>query len=378
MRIDGREYLRSILYQPQEVKDWLSGKAFPFAAYDSELGWLLKSSSFRDGIDGSVCVYTYADTGERVLVNHIDKPCRINSYGNSFTQCHQVNDGETWQEVLAAHIGEPVRNFGVGGYSVYQAYRRVLRQEASTPGEFIIFNIYSDDHYRNLDSWRNIRVRKHPGFIEPTLPHILVDVKTRQCRECENLCPTEPSLYALCDWDWVCEQFKDDLAMNVLLSHLNADEQNPEQGYGEAHDLASTFGIKARADSCPRFSLAGHKMHTEAALLASKHIIEMLEDYRVKQGKKILYVLTHSSVDIRRRVKYGIRCDQSFVNFLQQKGVSLVDMMAWHLNDFSQYKINIEEYLGRFYIGHYSPYGNFCLAFALKDKVVEMLKSMGS
>ena len=56
-----------------------------------------------------------------------DRPCRMNTYGDSFTQCHQVSDGETWQEYLAAHLGEPVRNFGVGGYGVYQAYRRMLR-----------------------------------------------------------------------------------------------------------------------------------------------------------------------------------------------------------------------------------------------------------
>ena len=29
-----------------------------------------------------------------------------------------MNDGETWQEYLAAHLREPIRNYGVGGYSV--------------------------------------------------------------------------------------------------------------------------------------------------------------------------------------------------------------------------------------------------------------------
>ena len=58
-----------------------------------------------------------------------DKPCRINTYGNSFTLCHQVSDGETWQEYLAGHLGEPIRNFGMGGFGVYQAYRRMVREE---------------------------------------------------------------------------------------------------------------------------------------------------------------------------------------------------------------------------------------------------------
>ena len=37
-------------------------------------------------------------------------------------------------EYLAAHLGEPLRNFGVGGYGVYQAYRRLVREERPPRG----------------------------------------------------------------------------------------------------------------------------------------------------------------------------------------------------------------------------------------------------
>ena len=36
------------------------------------------------------------------------------------------------------------RNFGVGGFSGYQAYRRMLREEAVVPAEHIVFNIFDD------------------------------------------------------------------------------------------------------------------------------------------------------------------------------------------------------------------------------------------
>jgi hypothetical protein len=56
-------------------------------------------------MDDSVSNYTFAQPdGERVMRNYATQPCRINTYGNSFTQCHQVSDDETWQEVLAAHF----------------------------------------------------------------------------------------------------------------------------------------------------------------------------------------------------------------------------------------------------------------------------------
>ena len=170
---------------------WLAGKAFPFAKYNAELGWLLPNARFRDGIDKSISVYTYVQPdGPRMPGNYAAQPCRVNTYGNSFTQCHQVSDNETWQEYLAAHLQEPVRNFGIGGWSVYQAYLRMLKEEQRTPAKFIIFNIYDDDHRRNLDAWRNIRRRKHVRFIEPTLPHVHVNVAKGLFDERPNPCPS--------------------------------------------------------------------------------------------------------------------------------------------------------------------------------------------
>jgi hypothetical protein len=76
---------------------------------------------------------------------------RINAYGKSFTECNQVSDGETWQEYLAGHFGEPIGNFGVGGYGVYQAYRRMLRVERTADGaQYVIFYVWGDDPARSI------------------------------------------------------------------------------------------------------------------------------------------------------------------------------------------------------------------------------------
>ena len=62
-----------------------------------------------------------------------------------------IDDGETWQEYLAAHLGEPIRNFGVGGFGVYQAYRRLLRTEQTEDGaEYLILYVWGDDHFRSV------------------------------------------------------------------------------------------------------------------------------------------------------------------------------------------------------------------------------------
>ena len=108
-----RAYLKSILYPREQLEDWISGRATLGESYDGQLGWLFSDRRVKHGVDGSISTYRYA--GARRTIMYGDNPCRINTYGNSFTHCDQVSDGETWQEVLAAHLCEPLRNFGIGG-----------------------------------------------------------------------------------------------------------------------------------------------------------------------------------------------------------------------------------------------------------------------
>jgi hypothetical protein len=83
--------------------------------FDPEVGYVLGNYLPHDGMDNSSTISTSQVVGgpRRRFIHR--QTLRINTYGNSFTQCHQVSDGETWQEYLAAHLGEPIRNFGMGG-----------------------------------------------------------------------------------------------------------------------------------------------------------------------------------------------------------------------------------------------------------------------
>jgi hypothetical protein len=373
--ITAEDYLRSILYTPKEVETWLAGKAFPFARYSSEFGWLLPDAYFRDGLDNSVSHYRFEkDDGPRMRVNYADNPCRINTYGDSFTQCHQVSDGETWQEVLAAHLHEPVRNFGIGGWSVYQAYLRMLKEEQRTPSDVIIFNIYHDDHSRNLDSWRNIRANKHQRFIEPTLPHLIVNPSTGLFKEMPNPCPTEESLMNLCDFDWVYEHFKDDFALGIELAHLNAETANPKIKYKDLLDLATTHGIRTRADDYPTLEKAAEALNDEASFFSTMRLVEEIDDYVEKSGKKILYILSYSAGRVAQIRDEQPRWDKPFVDFIKKRNHPVIDMAEAHIKDHAEnYKIEFNDYLKQFFVGHYNPRGNFFCAFAAKDALVNLL-----
>jgi hypothetical protein len=154
---------------------------------------------------------------------YADKNCRINTYGDSFTHCHQVSDGETWQEYLAAHLGEPVRNFGMGGYGAYQAYRRMVREEQTDHGaKHLIFYIWGDDHIRSLLRCRHAII--YPKwddqggrmFHNNFWCNLEMDLGTGRLVERRNLLPTPESLYRMCDPAWLIEHLQDDLALQLF------------------------------------------------------------------------------------------------------------------------------------------------------------------
>jgi hypothetical protein len=375
--VSHRDFLKANRYTKKELDDWFADKAFPFSKYHPKLGWLLPNRKFRDGVDDSLSVYTYSQTGERVMINYADRPCRINTYGDSFTQCHQVSDGETWQEVLAAHLQEPVRNFGIGGWSVYQAYLRMKMEEKKSPGELIILNIYWDDHYRNLDSWRNIRVRKHSQHIESPLPYVKVDLATGECTEFSNICPTQESCYNLCDVNWLEEHFKDDFILNIVLAKLNAENGNHEYAYKVLKETATRHGLnKEKTDWSEPAREIAEQMHDKAALLSTMKIVEWVEEYGKVNNKKVLYILSYSQSKIIKYREKGERFDQEFVDFMKKRKLPVVDLMEAHINDYQGSSGNFKKYMRRYYVGggHYSPLGNLFTAFAIKDKVTEMLE----
>ena len=372
-----REYLKSILYSPQAVEDWLAGDVLWGEAFHPILGWTHNERTIHHGVDGSFVSYHYDADGARRVMAYADGPCRIHTYGDSFTSCEQVNDGETWQEYLAAHLQEPIRNFGIGGYSVYQSYRRMLLQEAETPAQYIVFNIYSDDHYRNLTGWRNIRHGSTPTnrneVSSPPLPYVKVNPATKQFIEVQTPCPTPESARRLSDLDWVFDQFKDDFTLKVVIAQSNIRAGTPALSYAEIGPLAAEHGWTNPVDSLESLKEAVDAIFTNAGLYASMRIVEKVEAYAAEHHKNVLYVLSYGNKVFRNAQRSGSRFDQPFVDFMNAKQLSYVDLMQAHAQDFAERSIDVDQYVKRYWIGHYRPSGNFFAAMAMKDKLVDML-----
>jgi len=354
-----REVIRPLLYSREDLDRWLAGKAFPFAKYDPELGYLHIDRRFREGVDGAICTYNYDSNGARRGLEYPGQPCRVNTYGNSFTACEEVSDHETWQEVLAGHLGEPIRNFGIGGYSVYQAYLRMRREEQRVPAKYIIFNIYDDDSYRNLNGWQRPRFRVRRIAADPPVPHVKADPDTQTFIECPNPCPTPESLYQLCDLDKAATLFAQDYGINRMARREVLRAQGITPPESEFYDPD----------------------YTRSALYATMRILELVERFASQEKRQVLYVLSCGAKRIRRFVKEGKRFDSSLAEFVHQRGLNCVDLLDAHVNDLG--KADLETYLARHFVvaykpgknaGHYTPQGNLFCAFALKDKLVQMLQ----
>jgi hypothetical protein len=87
------EYLRASAVPRGVIDTFLHGPSW--ARFDPELGYVLGNYLPTDGIDGSATISTARPDGARTAFMYVGRPCRINTYDDSFTQCHQVSDGET-------------------------------------------------------------------------------------------------------------------------------------------------------------------------------------------------------------------------------------------------------------------------------------------
>jgi hypothetical protein len=335
--------------------------------YDYDLGWVLRDSYRDDGMGGSRTYNTYEKSGARKRAHFASQTARIHTYGNSFTHCDQVSDGETWQEILAAHLGESVENYGVGGYSVYQAYKRMRKVEEAHPGDYILLNVFDDDHYRNLDAWRAFRGRT---VREGTLPHLRVHVAKDEVREMPNACASPQDVYMLENLDWVVARFRDDpvVARNLAARRKPVTRQ-------DAQRIAAAFGVPLggdRPDSDWESEL--QRIHTHAALFATIKVLQMAEAYARQAGKRLFVLLSYGARNVKRHLRGEPPFDQLLLDFLKTRPDPYLDLREAHLAEFKSFRIDPDAYADRYFIGHYNPAGNFFCAMAIKDRIVERLQ----
>jgi hypothetical protein len=373
------EYIKETVPTKKEIDVFLNEMSW--ARFDRDLGYVLGNYMPRDGVDNSSSISTIQSNGARTSFMYKGKPCRINTYGNSFTQCNQVNDGETWQEYLAGHLGEPVGNFGMGGFGVYQAYRRMIREEKTDHGaEYLILYIWGDDHIRSLLRCRymltkgwNERTNRTEGvgkmFHGNFWAHVEINLETGKFEEKENLLPSRKSLYKMTDPDWMYEALEDDLALRMYLYKNN-----------QISDIdLKALKTLSRHLKCPE-DFDGNSLRSSVAELldeysfeATKYILNKAGEFASANEKKLMVVIFDPYRVTKQLLRGGTRYDREIVDFLKQNNINHIDMNLMHVEDFKSFNLSVDDYFKRYFIGHYSPAGNHFFAYSIKDRIVEWL-----
>ena len=382
-----RELLEFTTYRAVDVEQFLDPSKPSWSRFDPETGYAPNGVTMPDGIEDSRSRYTYTAAGHRKLVNYADRPCRINTYGDSFAQCQQVSDGETWQEYLAAHLGEPIRNFGVGGYGVHQAYRRARRMEAGACGaERVVLMVYDDDHVRNIDAARWIRSyvqNPAPPGAPPRMlhgipwAHVRWDVRAGRFVERASLCPAQQRLRELSNPAEFHRTFKDDEVV-----HLFALERGADVGeVRHLEQLAEGLGVKVNLRSPSTRAADAQRLRGAYGLRSSEFVLDQMREWCAAEGKHLMVLLSYGRARIREAAEGKDRFDQSFVDYLESRQQPYVDGLAKHLEHFRRFNLSITDYLLQYFIeasvaavcGHHNPSANHLYAFFIRRELVVWL-----
>ena len=346
-----------------------------WAKFDPELGYVPSDSIQRDGVDGSHTVYRYGGAGERRLINYADRPCRVNTYGNSFTQCHQVSDGETWQEQLAAHLGEPIRNFGVGGYGVFQAFARLRRMEQTpvkTP--FLIFNLYDNDHERSIMPWRGFMTSyRHSAEMYHGNPwtHLRVNLDRGGWEEMPNPCGTPAALRELLAF----ERTRDFVRGNEIVQLRAMVDGVADVPQERIRRLAEWAKFKFDFTDADARRSSATELNRIVARASTLHVMEKLLQFVQQGNQRLLILLSYGTRAIQRACDGGAKLadDVALLEWFRERRIPTFDVFDAHVADFAQFRISSADYIKRLFIGHYSPAGNEFFATAIRKPVVDWL-----
>lgn len=387
---DLKQLLYTAAYQSVEIERYMDPKKPTLLTFDPELGYLHRDHCLVDGMDGTRTIGTYDPRGwNRTMVNFADQPCRINTYGDSYTQCAQVSNGETWQEILAAHFREPIRNFGTGGYGVYQAYRRAMRMEATKDfsAEYIILTIWDDDYMRNIDAARWNRVAwmcrdlprgKKDGYPVHGFPwaHVRFNVATARWEEREGMCKKVTDLRKLVGKENYYNAFKDDTA-----AHLYCLREGGVAPTAELETLAEAFGVKVNLRSAKTRQADAKKLHIAYGIRSTMFTVDKLRTWCKANKRKLLLQLSYDVPTLQTYIKTGARFDAEFVQFLKKEKYLYTDSLPLIGNEYKSFRGTVDAFCEQRYVsragaqvfGHHNPYGNFAFAQAIRKDMVAWL-----
>jgi len=371
------EYLRKSAVPKKELDIFLYENSW--AQFDPEVGYIMGNYMPYDGMDNSSTLSTAMKVGKRTNQIYADKLCRINTYGNSFTQCHQVSDAETWQEYLAGHLGEPIQNFGMGGFGVYQAYRRLLRREKTDKdSKYVILYMWGDDYVRSVFRCRYATYYKtwdnYSGYMfhGNFWSNIEMNLETGKLVEKGNRINKKEDVYKMTDPEFMYENLKDDLMVQLHLLGKNMVKTDVDtKGLKKLAEILNLPIIDFSENE--KIKKTAEALKNKYSFDATKYILKKTKEFCKENGKELMLVHFDPYGVFKPMVNGEARYDQEVMDFIRENGFLFFDMNEVHVEDFKKFNLSMKEYMERYFIGHYKPSGNHFFAYSIKDTIVDWL-----
>ena len=267
----------------------------------------------------------------------------------------------------------------MGGFGVYQAYRRLVRRERTDKdSKYVILYMWGDDYVRSLFRCRYVTYYKTWNDYGGTMFHgnfwsnIEMDLDGGKLVEKENRISKKEDVYKMADPEFMYDNLKDDLMVQLHL--LSSNMVNKDVDTVGLNKLAKILEL-------PEIDFTDtEKMQQTAAALknkysfeATKYILRKTKEFCVLNGKDLLVIHFDPYGVFRPMVCGEARYDQEVIDFIVQNEFRFFDMNEVHLKDFKKFNLSLDEYMDRYFIGHYNPSGNHFFAYSLKDTIIDWL-----
>ena len=180
--LDIEEYLASISDETLRVSAELAREG-NFYSPNQRLGWIRRKNSELSFPNGTTI--STDSVGSRRIPG-VSGPATISSFGNSFTEGLEVDDGETWQAYIAKSTGRAVLNFGVSGYGPDQALLALeARLGAGIWTPIVILAMVNENMNRIMNDFRlfytypvvDMFLAFKPMFVEENDSHQLMNFR---------------------------------------------------------------------------------------------------------------------------------------------------------------------------------------------------------
>ena len=267
----------------------------------------------------------------------------------------------------------------MGGFGVYQAYRRLLRREKEDKdSKYVILYMWGDDYVRSVFRCRYAsyytRWNDYGGYMfhGNFWSNIEMDIHTGKLVEKENRINSKEDMYKMSDPEFMYSNLKDDLMLQLYL--LSYDMVNSDLDVEGLNKLAHILKLpEVDFSSTDKMKSTATALKNKYSFEATKYILKKTDEFCKAKGKELMLVHFDPTNVFKEMVNGKKRYDQEIIDFINNNGYAYFDMNEVHLDDFKKFNLSLDEYMDRYFIGHYTPSGNHFFAYAIKDKIVEWL-----